>query len=158
MTGTKEKALLAIRLGAMGDIVHALPAVASLRASFPSAKISWLLSPRWFPLLQGNPAVDDLIAFERGSLGRLAATWTRLRQHRFHLAFDFQGLLQSALAGRIAHTDLLYGFSGPVARESHASWFYNRRVDVKGPHRVQRNLQLISAAGGSKLTARAWIP
>src|SRR3954451_16799872 len=150
--------ILVIRLGAMGDILHALPAVASLKASLPGSGISWLVSRKWASLLEGNPAVSDLIFFERSSLPALRNTWKRLRQRRFELAFDFQGLLQAALAGRAAHAGILYGFSRAVARESHAAWFYYRAVDVKGPHRIDRNLQLIAAAGAQRLNERPWIP
>ncbi|MFL6450765.1 MAG: glycosyltransferase family 9 protein [Bryobacteraceae bacterium] len=153
-----SESMLVIRLGAMGDIIHTLPAVSSLKTSFPDHKISWLVSPRWAPLLEGNPAVDDLIFFEREGLSAIRNTWRRLRQKRFKVAFDFQGLLQSALAGGAAHADTLYGFSSAVARESHAAWFYDRAIDVVGPHRVERNLQLIAAAGASRLSERAWIP
>jgi heptosyltransferase-1 len=153
-----EESILVIRLGAMGDIIHALPAVASLKASFPHARISWLVAPKWASLLEGNPAVDDLIFFERDDLFALRNTWKRLRRRTFGVAFDFQGLLQSALAGRAAHANTLYGFSSAVARESHAAWFYHRAVHVTGPHRVERNLQLIAAAGATCLGERAWIP
>lgn len=154
----KNSGILAIRLGAMGDIIHALPAVASLKASFPQHKLSWLVSPRWMPLLKGNPAIDELIAFERSGLKALKASWRRLRQKRFDLAFDFQGLLQSAIAGRAARPQTFYGFSRSVAREAHAAWFYDFPIEVMGPHRVQRNLQLVEAAGADKLTTGAWIP
>jgi heptosyltransferase-1 len=153
-----RESILVIRLGAMGDIIHALPALSSLKASFPDRRISWLLSPKWAPLLEGNPAVDDLIFFERDGFSAIRDTRRRLRQHKFDLAFDFQGLLQSALAGRAAHAETLYGFSSLVARESHAAWFYHRAIDVAGPHRIERNLQLIAAAGASRLSERAWIP
>jgi len=152
------ESILVIRLGALGDIIHALPAVASLKASWPESKISWLVSPKWAPLLECNPAINELIPFERAGFAELRGTWARLRQQRFDLAFDFQGLLQSALAGRAAHAKTVYGFSGAVARESHAAWFYHRAINVKGPHRVERNLQLIAAAGALVLNAPAWIP
>lgn len=142
----------------MGDIIHALPAVASLKASFPAARISWLVSPKWAAILEGNPAISELIYFKRDGLSALRSTWKRLRQRRFDAAFDFQGLLQSALAGRAAHAKTLYGFSSEVARESHAAWFYHRAIDVKGPHRIERNLQLIAAAGATRLNGRAWVP
>lgn len=152
------ESILVIRLGALGDIIHALPAVASLKASWPQAKISWLVSRKWTPILDGNPAVGEQIFFERGGFAELRDTWGRLRQQKFDFAFDFQGLLQSALAGRAAHAKALYGFSSAVARESHAAWFYHRAIDVKGPHRIERNLQLIAAAGASTLNSKAWIP
>ncbi len=159
MTRTQEDSgILVIRLGAMGDIIHTLPAAASLKANFPERKLSWLLAPRWMPLLAGNPYIDELIGFERTGLTPLKTTWRRLRQNRFDLAFDFQGLLQSALAGRAARPRSFYGFSGTVAREAHAAWFYDHCVDVTGPHRVERNLQLVAAAGAAKRTTQAWIP
>jgi heptosyltransferase-1 len=150
--------ILVIRLGAMGDIIHAIPAAASLKASFPQHKLSWLVSPRWMSLLEGNPAIDELIPFERNGLAALKRTWRRLRRKHFDLAFDFQGLLQSALAGRAAHPGAFYGFSRSVAREAHAAWFYDHSVDVRGPHRIERNLQLIAEANATKLTTKAWIP
>ncbi len=47
--------ILVIRLGAMGDIIHALPAVTSLKKSFPKRKLVWLVARKWVPLLEGNP-------------------------------------------------------------------------------------------------------
>jgi heptosyltransferase-1 len=154
----ENSGILVIRLGAMGDIIHALPAAASLKASFPQHRLSWLVSPRWMPLLEGNPAIDELIGFERSGWAALKTSWRRLRQRRFDLAFDFQGLLQSALAGRAACPKVFYGFSGSVAREAHAAWFYDHSADVTGPHRVERNLQLIASANATRLTMQAWIP
>src|SRR5258706_15885635 len=47
--------ILLVRMSAMGDIVHTLPAAASLRYSFPDAEIDWLVEERWAPLLEENP-------------------------------------------------------------------------------------------------------
>ena len=155
MTGSP---ILAIRLGALGDIIHTLPAVASLKNSFPDRKLAWLVSPRWIPLLAGNPFIDELIPFERNGLTALKTSWKRLRAIKPEWAFDFQGLLQSALAGRVAQPDRFYGFDKSVAREAIAASFFTHRIPVKGPHRVQRGLQLVAAAGASHLTYEAWIP
>lgn len=149
---------LVIRLGAMGDIIHALPAVASLKNSFPASKLVWLAASKWMPLLEGNPFIDELMPFDRSPFDRLRKSWQSLRKLRPTLALDFQGLLQSALAGRIAHAGQLFGFDGSVAREPFASVFYTHRVPVVGPHRIERNLQLVAAAGAYRLTRAAWIP
>ena len=45
----------------MGDIVHTLPAVASVKQSFPGSHLAWAIEERWTPLLEGNPFVDELI-------------------------------------------------------------------------------------------------
>src|SRR5712691_4357761 len=93
--------ILVIRLGAMGDVIHALPAVASLKHTFPTANISWLIKPHWIPLLEGNPSVDEIIPFERTVRG-LRSVMRRLRREPFDTVVDFQGLLQSALLARAA--------------------------------------------------------
>ena len=53
--------LLAVRLGSLGDIVHALPAVATLRASFPDARIDWLVEQRWLELIELHPDLSNAI-------------------------------------------------------------------------------------------------
>ncbi|HTU48223.1 MAG TPA: glycosyltransferase family 9 protein [Bryobacteraceae bacterium] len=148
----ERSSILAIRLGALGDIIHALPAIASLKQSFPSNKLALLIAPRWLPIVEGNPFIDELIP---PNFAAIRATIPRLDPG---LAFDFQGLLKSALLGRLARPGAFFGFDKSVARESFASAFYTHRIPVTGPHRVQRNLQLIAAAGASKLSDEAWIP
>lgn len=142
------ESILAIRLSAMGDIIHALPAIGSLKRSFPSSRLALLIAPRWAPIVEGNPYIDQLVDPKAASVRRLAPD----------LAFDFQGLVKSALLGRLARPKKLYGFSRAVARESLASSFYTHAVPVTGPHRVDRCLQLIAAAGAAALSDEAWIP
>jgi heptosyltransferase-1 len=144
----ERSSILAIRLSALGDIIHALPAIASLKQSFPSSKLALLIAPRWLPIVEGNPFIDQLIPPHVPTIRRLHPG----------LAFDFQGLLKSALLGRLARPEAFFGFDKSIARESFASMFYSRRIPVTGPHRVERNLQLIAAAGASKLVDEAWIP
>ena len=61
--------ILVVRLGAMGDIIHTLPAVASLKHSFPHSRVTWVIRPRWMPLLEKNPFVDEVIPLERNLRG-----------------------------------------------------------------------------------------
>jgi heptosyltransferase I len=150
--------ILVIRLGAMGDIIHALPAVATLKQSFPGQRLMWLVASRWQPLLEGNPFIDELVSFERSEIASLPGSWRRLRNIRPGLAVDFQGLLQSALAGRITRPQSFLGFDRSVAREPLASMFYTHRIAVKGPHRVQRNMQLVQAARAQDVTWDCWLP
>jgi len=63
--GKPVSRILIVRMGAMGDIIHTLPAAASLRASFPDARITWVVEPQWMPLLEGNPFLDRVVAFRR---------------------------------------------------------------------------------------------
>src|SRR5277367_2228282 len=96
--------ILVVRLSSMGDVIHALPAVATLKHNFPHSHVSWVIRTRWMPLLEGNPFVDEVIPFERTLQGIVAAR-RKLREHRFDLAVDFQGLLQSALVAAATRPD-----------------------------------------------------
>ncbi len=154
----QQPAILLIRLSAMGDIIHTLPAAATLKKSFPEKRLLWLVAPKWMPLLEGNPYIDELIPFDRSGIAALRSSWRGLRNIRAEWAFDFQGLVQSALIGRAARPKMLFGFDRSVAREPMASVFYTHPVPVKGPHRVERNVQLAEAADARELTYEAWIP
>lgn len=148
--------ILVVRLGAMGDIVHALPAVASLKMSFSGEELIWLVKSRWIDLLEGNPYVDQLLSAGPGESG--LKFWKRLRNLRPRVAIDFQGLLQSALLARSAGPQVLWGFDKAVAREPFAARFYTHAEHVTGPHRIERNLQLVRAAGAVRTTHDVWLP
>ncbi|MGO9325116.1 MAG: glycosyltransferase family 9 protein [Terracidiphilus sp.] len=60
--------LLIVRLGAMGDILHALPAVTALRLAHPNWQIGWVVEPRWQPLLRaGNGDRESGISADSSS-------------------------------------------------------------------------------------------
>jgi heptosyltransferase-1 len=141
--------VLVVRLGSMGDVVHALPAVATLKHSFPGSLLSWVISPRWAPLVEGNPYVDRLIPFDRRSLKSAREAWGLLRALRYDFAVDFQGLLQSALIATLARADRIYGFHHTQVREKAAALFYSNPLLATGCHVVDRNLELAGAAGAS---------
>src|SRR5579863_4978168 len=104
-------AVLVVRLGAMGDILHALPAAASLKLSFPHRKLTWVVDRLWVPLLEGNPHVDQIVSFER----RRASTWLparrELRADRYAFAVDFQGLIKSAVVAKLSGARRIFGFA-----------------------------------------------
>lgn len=142
----------------MGDIIHALPAAASLRLSFPNRRLVWVVARKWLPLFEGNPYLDEIIPFDRKSVAGLAATWKQLRAVHPGTAIDFQGLMQSALAGRVARPIEFIGLDKSLAREGAAAFLYTKPTHAVGPHRVQRCLQLAVAAGATALTEEAWLP
>jgi len=142
--------ILVVRLGSMGDVIHALPAVASLKHSFPHSRLSWVIKPRWAPLLGGNPFVDEIIPFTR-SAREILATRRLLRRERFELAVDLQGLIQSALVAASAKADKIVGLARSQARESFAAMFYSSAIRTSAVHRVDRYLELVAAAGASNL-------
>src|SRR6266851_1809073 len=154
-TGAREPnpavRILVVRLGAMGDIIHTLPAVASLKHSFPGSHITWAIAPQWAPLLDGNVFVDRRILVERTSLRALWRSRRELRRDAFDFAVDFQGLVKSALVASVAGPDRIFGFGRSQVREKPAALFYSSYAASAAKHVVDRNLDLARAAGASSL-------
>jgi lipopolysaccharide heptosyltransferase I len=145
-----DSRILVVRLSSMGDVIHALPAVATLKHSFPRCQLSWAIRPRWMPLIEGNPFVDRIIPIER-SFRAAAAAVRSMRAERFDLAVDLQGLLQSALVAALARPDRVVGFHRSQVRERAAALFYSTGVQTRAAHVVDRNLELVAGAGASSL-------
>lgn len=153
--------ILIIRLSALGDILHTLPAFSALRRSFPNAGIEWLASSNSAFLLKAVRGIDKLHIIETSSLLRIqagAASWRRLLQQvrelrgrRFDMAIDFQGLLKTAILARASGAALRLGFSRDLVREKPAHWFYHRKLDKppKPVHVSTLNLMLAELAGAS---------
>ncbi len=150
--------ILAVRLGSMGDIIHTLPAVATLKHSFPGSHLSWAIHPRWAALVEGNPFVDSVIPIDRWSLTSLRKAWRELHRGRFAFAVDFQGLVKSAIAASLARPDRIFGFHQAQARERLAALFYSQRVKTHGVHKVEQNLELAAAAGASSILCAFPLP
>src|SRR5436190_364109 len=143
--------ILIIKPSSLGDIVHTLPAVALLRDAYPAARITWVINPEWSSLLRGNRSVDHVHIFPRGDLGGFGMSkhllpWLReTGRLRPDLALDFQGLLRSALIGRLSHPGKFYGLSD--AREG-ARHFYEHIVPVeRNAQAVERYLSLVEGCG-----------
>lgn len=142
--------ILAIRLSAMGDVIQALPAVASLKHSFPHSAITWVIRPKWAPLLEGNPFVNEVIEMERSAAG-VGAAVSKLRREPFDLVVDFQGLVQSALVAAWVKANKKIGLHRSQARERFAALFYSTAILTRSAHRVDRNLELAAAAGATSV-------
>ena len=140
--------LLVVRLGAMGDILHALPAVAWVKAKRPDWQLTWLVEPRWAPLLESNPALDRVIHFQRESLGGLWESRRTLRAAGFDAAVDFQGLMKSAFPAWASGARERFGFDAPLLRERFAAAFYTHKTRSDAAHVVDLNLDLAAACAG----------
>src|ERR1019366_8277079 len=167
-TGTPRfDSLLVVRLSAMGDIIHTLPAAAALRQAFPHATLGWLIEERWAELLctlryprsgrrsPQRPLVDRVHSVNTGEWRRapfsfntwqqMAAGLSELRGLHYDAVIDFQGAVRSALLARWSGAPILYGSAQP--RENAASMFYTRQVLLKtnGAHVVEEALALAGA-------------
>jgi lipopolysaccharide heptosyltransferase I len=149
---------LVIRLSSIGDIVHALPAVAALGQSFPKAEIHWLIENRYASLLTGNPYVHRIITLDtlswRGSLPpasilkEMVRTLMELRGRDYEAAVDFQGLWKSAVIALLSGAKERVGLAEPWMREPSAAVLYTDRVSAAGrQHAVEESLALVEYLG-----------
>lgn len=155
--------ILVVRVGAMGDVLHALPAVAGLREARPDWKVDWVVDPRWDSLLMDaegrgpivhriHPAETRLWSKAPVSLTTLrsiAELRRALRKERYDLVVDMQGTLRSAVIGRMARGKDFAGFSDP--REGLAAGFYSRKLERRGKHVVDQGAALLGEACGFAL-------
>ena len=153
--------ILLIRLGAIGDVVHTLPALAALRRTWPQAHLAWAVERGGAAkLLQGNPLLDELIELDmRGWRKRLgqAETWRamagavqRLRGAQFDIALDFQGLLKSAGLAKLSGAARKIGFASEALRERGSAVLYTEQVVVDDrDHVIKKNLRLVEHLGGA---------
>ena len=139
----RRPAALVVRLSALGDVVHTIPAVIALRAAFA---IDWVVEEPYRELVEIAGGVRAVpVSLKRWSLEQIAAA--RRAIHRHEVAIDFQGLLKSALVARISGAPTRYGFDREFVREKPASWLMNRHVAVdRSSHVVEWNLALARAA------------
>jgi len=110
--------VLIVLLGAIGDVVRALPLLGRIRRAWPDAHISWAVEPKSGPVLEGHPWLDDVIVYDRAH-----APWTflpflnKIRVGRFDLVLDLQRHLKSGLASRISGAPDRFGFSASNSKE-----------------------------------------
>jgi len=158
---------LVIRLSSIGDIVHALPAVAALGETHPDAEIHWAVESRYAALLEGNPFVHravklDTLAWRRKLTSptvveEIARAIRSLLKVRFDAAFDFQGLYKSALIARLSRAGVRLGFAENWLREPAAGAFYTERVAPRGRgHVIEMNLALVERLGVRRLDRAGW--
>jgi heptosyltransferase-1 len=138
---------LVVRLTALGDILHTLPAVAALRAAHRNARIDWVVERKWAPVLEGSPAISEVIPFDRGSVFGALACVRRLRQANYTCAIDFQGLYKSSVLAMLSAAPRRIGFERGWAREAGAGVLYTERVTPTGRHVAELNYSLAERAG-----------
>ena len=153
------RAILIVRLGALGDIVHALPAAAALRDRFPAARIDWVVDERYQDVLSLAPVVDRRIVLRSRSL----PVWRRIVDLRralaggaWDVAVDAQGLLKSAAVARWSGARRVLGFAAPHLREPAARLFYTETCDPgDAAHVIDKNLALAGRLGARADVASA---
>ena len=107
-----------VLLSAIGDMVHAFPLVASLKAAAPRARIEWIVQPVPSQLARHHPGVDRVWLFERARGWRAYQNLRRaLQGQRFDLAIDLQVYAKASLITAMLDAERKLGFDRARARE-----------------------------------------
>lgn len=163
--------LLIVRLSAMGDVIHTLPAAQALREAYPEAMIGWLIEERWAELLCApgaprrglrsaqRPLVDWVHTvnlkgwrkslFEMQTIEQIARVWNDVRAAKYQVAVDLQGAMRSAALARWSGAPVVYGVA--ESRESPSSLWYTRQVIARGTHVIEQNLSVVEAVTQRKV-------
>lgn len=137
--------ILVVRLSAIGDTVMTTAAVRALRRHMPEARISWVVEPKSVGVLEGNPDIDELIVWRRGSVLDFLRFAGMLRRHRFDVALDFQGLARSALIALASGAKRRIGFAR--GREFSKFGYSQAAPCSELPHGMRCYLELLSPLG-----------
>jgi heptosyltransferase I len=136
------KNILIIRPSAIGDIVMASPMIRVLRKHYPDARLAWMVEPASADLLRSNTGLDELIIWQKKEwkdlfqkhrlliLRREISEFSRqLREKRFDLAIDAQGLLRSRWLAWLSGARERVGFESKEPGR-----FLMTKITSKGDH------------------------
>lgn len=153
--------LALIKTSSMGDVIHALPVVTDIVRAMPGVRIDWVVEEAFAELPALHPSVNAVVPvairrwrkslFDPATRREIAAVRARLRQARYDLALDLQGLLKSAWVARMTGAPIA-GFSWRCAREPMAALAYRQRLDVDSSlHAIERLRMLAARALGYRV-------
>ncbi len=159
--------ILIVKLSSLGDVVHALPVVADLRAAHPDAVIDWVVEPAFAPLVRRVRGIGETIElplrrwagsgwFHAARSGEIAAFVRRLRRIRYDAVVDLQGLTKSALVASLARGPSfgLANRSDGASHEWPARVFATHAIRVEPrSHALDRSRDLMSKALGTSTAA-----
>ena len=118
--------VLVIRLSALGDIIHTIPAVVALRERY---EVAWVVESPYRELVEIVAGVRAIpVALKRWSARNILDARRAVRG--FDMAIDFQGLVKSALLARASGARERIGFAPQFVREKPAAWLMNRRQKI----------------------------
>lgn len=161
--------ILLVKLSAIGDIVHTLPAFSAIRQALPEAEIDWVAESSAAEILRGNGLINRLIEIDTKELrkkrtGReliagLRVQTAAIRSSSYDLAIDFQGLIKSAIIARLSRAPLRFGYTRENLREPSAAIFYNQKFSPAASENIiYQHLHFAAAALGIPIPKKPDFP
>jgi len=154
--------ILIVKLSAIGDVIHTLPALNAIRKHYPHASITWLVEEDAAPLVQEHKALDRVLVSKRkrwlkalrsssflNTIKEIYGFIKALRDTRYDMILDFQALLKSGILIAIARGRRKIGFGKGLEHMEHSYIFLNERIPAVGMeiHALSRGMMLLHALG-----------
>lgn len=152
--------ILIVRLSAMGDVIHGIPVLCALREALPDAFLAWVVEGAMGDVLEGHPALDELVRVPRRWWKSPREVWgmrRRMRQLKFDVVIDLQCLSKSAIAGWLSGAPRRIGKAGEHGREL-SRMFNNELVEAGGTHVIEHYLSMLRPLGIKSPTVRFDMP
>ncbi len=152
--------VLIVKLSALGDVIHALPALDYLHQVNPGIEIDWIVEEAFSPLLAGNPKVSELIVIRTRSWRKrpfaaetrreLMTVVRRLRDRDYDMVFDIQGNIKSGVTAWLSGCPDRLGFRREVTQEFVNTWFTTRQIPLRPSdyHITDQCLRVVSIPFG----------
>jgi heptosyltransferase I len=123
-----------VMMSAVGDAVHVLPLLTSLKRAHPKMHVTWILQPGPATLVRGHPLVDEILLFDR-SVGLKGFLDIRraLGGKRFDLVINLQVYFKAGIVTSFTNASVKLGFDHARARDF--NWLFT--TDKIAPHAMQ---------------------
>ena len=153
----ESQRILIIRQGGIGDILFTLPVTYMLKDTFPNCRLTFLTKKAFVPLLEGFPAIDDIIAIDSDAFNSRSfkkicqntiSLFRKIRRERYHLVVDLHGIEKTALITGLTGAEKRWG----IIRKKFSRKFYTVSQSIpEDLHRIDLNLLLLEKGGLQKL-------
>ncbi len=132
-----SRKVLFVRLSALGDVIHTLPAVNWMAKLRPEYEIHWLVEPLAAPLVKIDQYIDRVHVLPknrwRGNdrkkglelIRDIRAYFSSLAEENFDLSLDFHGLFKSSFSAFLSSPEIRYG---PESGREGSRIFYQRMI------------------------------
>ncbi len=143
-----------MRLSSLGDIIVSGVFMPFLKECLKDCKIDWFVDSRFSQILESSEILDriyplalkeNLKNFRFWNLKNIACELAKLE--RYDILIDMQGLIKSAIIGKIIPHKHFVGFDFSSARESLSSLAYSKKASIAyEEHILKRGATLILSA------------
>lgn len=152
-----------LRLSALGDVIHTIPAVVAIRRSQPGFAIGWVVEGANRDIVEAVAPVDRVFPvrtrrwrqspLRAGTLREIRTAMGEIREFGSGgTSIDFQSLIKSSLIGLLSGARVRVGFDHAAAREGVSTWLNNRQIAVdRRTHVIEWNMQLAAAIGATAI-------